>query len=217
MRPSWWWRLSATAPLPEEANASPTPAMTKAWRASPRRSRLVPRRSQGDWTKRGFKPCCRRGRRAMRSTARCGTSKPKSQDEARLSVPVLRRSAPSRPPSPSRSPRLKRWRPARARRRAILCSSSNLAAMATRRGSPPSATPCPMCGSSPMPMRRGTLLHSSTFSLRRRRQASSSSSSPYPPLPTQPCSTLPALSRSAPTSRCMTAPRSATSPSATMR
>ena len=46
MRPWWWWRPSATAPIRAEANASPTPAMARAWRASPRRSRLARRPSR---------------------------------------------------------------------------------------------------------------------------------------------------------------------------
>ena len=65
----------------------------------------------------GFRPCCRLAPRATRSTARCGTSRRRCRDGARPSLPVLRRCMPSRRPSPSRSPRLRRWRPARARLR----------------------------------------------------------------------------------------------------
>ena len=132
-RPWWWWRPSATASTGAEANASPTPAMARASRASPRPSRLARQLSRPVSTAPGFRPCCQLARRAMRSTARCGTSRRRSRDEARPSLPDLRRCMPSRPPSPSRSAAPRRWRPARARRRAIPCSSSSLAAMATRR------------------------------------------------------------------------------------
>ena len=65
--------------------------------------------------------------------------------------------------------------------RAIRCSSSSSAAMATSSGSGPCARRCLRLGSSPMPTKRGNRMKPNRFWPKRRQQVSSWSSSLYPP------------------------------------
>ena len=157
----------------EEVNASPTPAMARAWRAWPRPSRLARLPSRPASTAMGFRPCAAAG--AQRARLRAVGLRGEDLDEARPSAPVL----PLRAVGTAFTISLAAPEEMAARAREAArypCSSSSLAATATRRVSPPSATPFPMRGSSPMPTRRRPT--SSAFSPRQKRQAWSSSSNP---------------------------------------
>ena len=178
--------------------------------AEPLAGRVEPRRT------RVLAPGRRRPKRArLRSMGPRGQAAVAS---APRRSPGWRPSSLCSPPSPSRSPRLTRWPPERARRaRRIPCSSSSSAAMATPTDSPRCVRRSLRRGSSSMPTRPGNPTMSNRFLPPPLLHAWSWSSSRCPPAATMFWRASRDPSRSAPTSRCMTGLRSRRSPAATMR
>ena len=159
-------------PSAAEANASLTPATARASRAwlaaieaaRRHRDRPRPRRDSG---------LAAAGRRAQRARLRAvgfrGEEIGPERGRACRSCAAPRR---ARPPSPSRSPRLRRWRPARTRSCALSVAQAQAwRRRATRRGSPPIRERCRRRGSSPMPTRRGERLNLESPARLRRRHA----------------------------------------------
>ena len=167
---------------------------------------------------RARRACCPPARRETRSIARCGISRRSARAGAPRRSPGSARSIPCSRPSRFRlaSPEAMA---AQAREAGALSPAQAQARRrrAMRSGLPPCARPCRMRGSSSMPTRPGNRMTSNRFLPRGRGRRRADRAAP----PRRRRRSLAAhrrgAFRSAPTSRCMTAPRSPRSPSATTR